>query len=142
AAPHPGGLDSHAVQVNRHDNVTVCQVCGRTLLLGERITIFHAGGRTLSVCDLCTDLADQRGWRREGAPVPPPVPVEHEHGPGVVARLRGALRSRREVSAEPTLPDQVRDTAPITPQGAAVEGVEAFNESQYRRTISGISKSL
>jgi len=129
------------MQVIRNDRVTVCQVCERTLLMGERVTTFHAGGRTLSVCELCTDAADQRGWLREGAPVPPPVAHHYERGPGVMARLRGALRSRRE-EPERVLPDVVRDAAPITPQGATREGVDAFNESQYRRTISGISRSL
>jgi hypothetical protein len=130
------------VQVNRNSRVLVCQVCERTLLLGERATPFHVGGRTLTVCDLCTDVADQRGWRREGAPLPPPVAGPPERGPGLVARLRGALHGRRPPGGEPALSDEVRDAAPITPQGAALEGVEAFNESQYRRTISGISKSL
>jgi hypothetical protein len=128
------------MQVIRTDSVTVCQVCERTLLMGERVTTFHASGRTLAVCELCTDAADQRGWRREGAPAPPPVAAHYERGPGVMARLRGALRTRRDDGER--LPDVVRDAAPVTPQGATHEGVEAFNESQYRRTISGISKSL
>jgi hypothetical protein len=128
------------VQVKRHSSTLTCQVCERTLLLGERVATYHAEGRTLTVCELCTDDADARGWRREGAPTPPPVPVTRVRGPGLLARLSRALRGHRPAGAG-AVSDEIRD-APVTAEGAAVEGVEAFNESQYRRTMSGISKSL
>lgn len=43
-----------------------CDVCGRTLLVGEHGDVFlHEGSRRL-VCDLCTARAVHEGWIREG----------------------------------------------------------------------------
>ncbi|HET8978638.1 MAG TPA: hypothetical protein VFN87_10795 [Solirubrobacteraceae bacterium] len=44
----------------------VCDVCGRTLLRGERAEIYLSGGQRHSVCELCTSRALHDGWVREG----------------------------------------------------------------------------
>jgi hypothetical protein len=50
-----------------HENVA-CDVCGRTILKGERTESFLApGGRRHTVCDLCFMRAEREGWIREAA---------------------------------------------------------------------------
>src|ERR1700691_5504744 len=43
-----------------------CDVCGRTLLRGERAEIYISDGSRHSVCELCTARALHGGWVREG----------------------------------------------------------------------------
>jgi len=47
--------------------VTSCDVCGRTLLRGERADPYIAGGSRRMVCELCAARAANEGWIREGA---------------------------------------------------------------------------
>src|SRR3954447_2330916 len=72
------------VQVNRNNTVLACAICERTLLLGERAAGYVAAGRRVTVCELCLDEADQRGWRRAGAPAPPPMAAAVDRGPGLL----------------------------------------------------------
>ena len=78
--------------------ITVCDVCGRTLLRGEREHIYLDGGARRLVCELCTPRALNEGWVREGA-----MP-EYESGRGSADRRRsllGRLRGRREAPPDP-----------------------------------------
>jgi hypothetical protein len=46
--------------------IVSCDVCGRTLLRGERHDVFLHGGSRRTVCELCTARAAHEGWIREG----------------------------------------------------------------------------
>jgi hypothetical protein len=71
-----------------------CDICGRTILKGERIEPYLApGGQRHVVCELCTDRAYNEGWIREAA---------HDEMPATMRRpdqrrgLLGRWRRRRE----------------------------------------------
>ena len=72
-----------------HDAVS-CDVCGRTILKGERAEWYLApGGHRHQVCDLCATRAQQHGWIRESGAgdLPARVP-RHEPRRGMLGRLR------------------------------------------------------
>ncbi len=103
----------YARQVNTRDirtshAHTICDVCGRTLLRGERADVYLNGGDRRSVCELCKSRALHEGWVREGT-----VPAYDESQTGSDRRrsLLGRLRSRRDASpnttAKPTLDDEL-----------------------------------
>jgi hypothetical protein len=88
-----------------HD-VSVCDVCGRTLLRGERADVYLNGGTRRSVCELCKTRALHEGWVREGT-----VPAYEGGDSGSDRRrtLLGRLRPRgKEVpGGAPTLADDL-----------------------------------
>ena len=122
------------------DRLLACAICERTILLGEEALRFAEQGRSHTVCRLCAGEARHAGWVEEGRSAPPPVTAEREAG------LLGRLRRKAPTALDPT--DPVR-----APRGLGtgdelarattmLVGVETFNVSPYRGTISGISKSL
>jgi hypothetical protein len=83
-----------------------CDVCGRTILKGERTEAYLApGGQRKLVCELCTARADHEGWIRESAHGDMPAARPRESRRPFMSRLR---RPRRE---EPVA-DAERDVAP------------------------------
>jgi hypothetical protein len=161
--------------------ITVCDVCGRTLLRGEHAEVYLDGGARRSVCELCKSRALHEGWVREGT-----VPT-YDSGQATSSR-RGSLlsrfRRRRDrdmtapeapapdagadaVEAEPERPPPRRPVrAPRTPRaqgkraaqpareprhvravpmGAGqkiASAIEVFNNSEHRRTVAGVARSL
>lgn len=85
--------------------VVACDVCGRTLLRGERADAFIAGGSRRMVCELCTARAGNEGWIREGADNS--LSVRH-NGVRGGRSLLSRLRQRRE-AADPR--ERYRDDA-------------------------------
>ncbi len=75
--------------------ISTCDVCGRTLLRGERAEIYVSGGARRSVCELCTSRALHGGWVREGT-----VPAYAPNGDRVDRRrsLLSRLRTRRDAA--------------------------------------------
>ena len=82
-----------------HDVVT-CDVCGRTILKGERAEAYLApGGHRHQVCDLCSLRAQHEGWIRESAAGDMPTRLPRsEPRRGVLRRLR---RRRPQEPVEP-----------------------------------------
>jgi hypothetical protein len=99
----------------QHEDIS-CDICGRTILKGERIEPYLApGGQRHVVCELCTDRAYNEGWIRESA---------HDETPASTRRpdqRRGLLgRLRRKRDAEP-LP-VVEEERPVFPEDLPAEG--------------------
>lgn len=146
---------------------TICDVCGRTLLRGERADVYLNGGTRRSVCELCKDRALHEGWVREGT-----VAAYQDSDSSSDRRrsLLGRLRGRREGGAPstsaPTLRDELdsrswSETAdssysepaptreprhvravPTSSEQKAATAVELFNGSEHRRTVAGVARSL
>ncbi len=123
-------------RIHRNDIETMCAVCGRTMLLGERLVTFHRlEGGDARVCELCIDEAEVRGWVREGTPTVPLRGLEPLKPKG----LKGLLAPRRRPTSQAPLgPDELPDD----PRGAVEAGVELFNGSGHPRTVSGIARTL
>jgi hypothetical protein len=136
-----------------HTHVT-CDVCGRTLLRGEHAETYLAGGARRSVCELCTSRALHEGWVREGSA----APLAQRQTTTERRSLLGRLRTRREpaetappVAAEPdgraAPPPGPREprhvhAVPTSAEQRVVAAIEAFNTSEYPRTVAGVARSL
>ena len=102
------------------------------------------------MCRLCTEGALARGWRREGAPNPPPAAYTRGPEPAAAAARKRAGAARRWRCRTPAQDAARRAAARAAPgearvraaEDAVAAGVELFNGSAYRRTVSGIAKSL
>ena len=90
-----------------HDAVS-CDVCGRTILKGERAEWYLApGGHRRQVCDLCAIRAQHHGWIREsGAGDLPARMPRNEPRRGVIGRLRRRRPAARPAEDEARLSEQ------------------------------------
>jgi hypothetical protein len=149
-----------------HDNVA-CDVCGRTILKGERTEPYLApGGQRQKVCQLCFGRAENAGWIRESGSgeLPARGPRQQER-----RQLLGRLRRRRpeppprqaeDEAAEPvqeapgqepapqaaprSVPKDPRHVraVPTTAEAKVERALEVFNGSEHARTVVGLTRTL
>jgi hypothetical protein len=108
----------------QHEDIA-CDICGRTILKGERIEPYLApGGQRHAVCELCTDRAYNEGWIREAA---------HDEMPATTRRpdqrrgLLGRLRRRRD--SEPLVED-------VEPEPPVFEEAENGGDPIYEEAVA------
>ncbi len=84
-------------ELKTDEEARACDICGRTILKGERTEAYLApGGRRRTVCELCKPRAEHEGWIRESAHGD--IPLNTRTRPGnqrgsFVGRLRGMFDS-------------------------------------------------
>jgi hypothetical protein len=151
-----------------HDAVS-CDVCGRTILKGERAeTYLVPGGERKLVCDLCASRALHEGWIREsGSGELPAARRRPEQRGSVFGRLlRRQTYESPEEEPEPQWDERVREqeapaprerstprreaprdprhvrAVPTTADVKVERALELFNGSEHARSIAGIMRSL
>jgi hypothetical protein len=163
-------LRSADIKTNRAD--IVCDVCGRTLLRGERAEPFLAGGQRRLVCELCTVRAAHEGWIRESGADQLSTPATPYRGRSLLSRLLGRDRAEEEPDEpeeelDPALAAELEDHPVVTERAArrpdpvleqarerhvhAVptnaqlkmeRAIDVFNTSEHPRTVAGVARSL
>jgi hypothetical protein len=100
-------------ELKTDEEPVACEICGRTILKGERTEPFLApGGRRRTVCELCIPRAEHEGWIRESAQND--VPATRARPPqrrSFVGRLRGMFDADGE--AEHAAPEEVEEAPPV-----------------------------
>jgi hypothetical protein len=129
------------MRITRTSTARACAICERSLLMGERVTRFSpdGGAEFVDVCPLCTEIALDHGWVKEGSPTAPTLSSSSRRRRRTgLARL---FESRRPPEAEPVVAEPILRRL-SEPELAVVEAADIFNASDYRRTVAGIAKSL
>ena len=82
------------VRVTRTTVARSCAICERSLLMGERVTRFapHGDDELVDVCPLCTEIALEHGWVKEGSPTTPTLPARRRRRRGGLGRWLEDLR--------------------------------------------------
>ena len=122
-------------------NVTrICAVCERTLLMGEHTLRFSPDGEEfVDVCPLCSEVALDHGWVREGHAVSPAL--QQQTRKRRQKTLWQTLLGAREEETEPVVAEPVLRRL-SDDELALVEAADLFNQSTFRRTVAGVARSL
>ncbi len=143
--------------IRTSDAYTICDVCGRTLLRGEKADTYLHGSARRSVCELCKDRALHEGWVREGT-----VPAYDDSDSGADRRrsLFGRLRGRREAPppspATPGLADDLDgeslseavpgmydgEQAPPRPRRAPQTDIDARGRTREPRHVRAVPTNV
>src|SRR4051794_5706523 len=101
-------------ELKTDEEPVACDICGRTILKGERTEPFLApGGRRKTVCELCIPRADHEGWIRESAQNDTPATrARPQQRRSLVGRLRGMLDGDEEPVEVPEEAPPVFDDEP------------------------------
>jgi hypothetical protein len=129
--------------VKRIDTYRGCAICRRTLLMGERAIRYSPGGDDwVDVCALCTDVAAEHGWIKEGAPTTPLVGLRRRRLWPSLARQATPSPERRGTAEEPVTIVEPLMRRLSSDEQTLLDSAELFNESAFSRTVAGIAKSL
>jgi hypothetical protein len=131
-------------EIRTSDAIAACDVCGRTLLRGERAEVYLSGGTRRSVCELCTSRAVHEGWIREGT-----VPTYDDRDAGGDRRrsLLNRLRARRDAgrAERPALADELdgaaatrSNSAARSPRPAGARGAGARERAREPRHVRAV----
>jgi hypothetical protein len=107
--------------------------------VGERTVRYSPDGHDfVEVCPLCQDIAAEQGWVKEGSPTSPTMSEDRPR-----KRLSlAAIFDPRRAQPEEALVDEPILRRLSDHERAMVEAADLFNASAYRRSVSGIAKSL
>jgi hypothetical protein len=138
---------------------TSCDVCGRTILRGERVYVYVVprGGHS-NVCALCRATAERSGWipaELAGA-VAEHAAQRRPRGQALRERLERAASRAREALPTPAVAEAEpepagREAAPPpppprkvarTPERVMAGAIDAFNRSHMPRRVAGLIRSL
>lgn len=115
-----------------------CAVCERTLLQGEYALRFSPDGvEFVDVCPLCTDIALDYGWVREGGPISPALTSHTRRKRPRWAQILGVGNGE----SQPVVPEPVLRRLSDS-EAALVEAADLFNASLFRRTVEGVARAL
>jgi hypothetical protein len=128
------------MRVTKSNVTRICAICERTLLMGEDTLRFSPDGHEfVDVCPLCSDVALDHGWVREGHAVSPAL---QQHPRRRRQRtLWQALLGARDEEAEPVVSEPILRRL-SDDELTLVEAADLFNQSDFRRTVAGVAKSL
>src|SRR3954454_25141483 len=101
-------------ELKTDEEPVACDICGRTILKGERTEPFLApGGRRRTVCELCIPRADHEGWIRESAQNElPATRVRPQQRRSFVGRIRGMFDGDGDAGTE-SAPVQDEEAPPV-----------------------------
>jgi len=108
--------------------------------MGERTTRFSTDGENfVDVCPLCQDIALEYGWLKEGSPTTPTVSTERQRRR---LSLSSLFEARKAAVAEAPVADEPFLRRLSEAEREVVEAADLFNQTDFRRTVAGIAKSL
>jgi hypothetical protein len=128
------------MRVTKSNVTRVCAICERTLLMGEHTVRFSPDGHEfVDVCPLCSEVALDHGWVREGHAVSPAL-QQHTRRRRQKTLWQSLLGAREE-QAEPVVTEPVLRRL-SNEELAFVEAADLFNQSSFRHTVAGVARSL
>src|SRR4029079_10739357 len=101
-------------ELKTDEEPVACDICGRTILKGERTEAFLApGGRRRTVCELCIPRAAHEGWSRESAQNDlPATRVRPQQRRSFVGRIRGMFDGDGDAGPD-SMPVQDEEAPPV-----------------------------